>query len=208
LILLVMTRPVFCHRAQNSKYKCAHHDERGGRPGMFPCDPVSVHFPLPVIMLKVATLWATRRLQCVWRCDDCDAVCCRVRREMFRCVCGHALKHHDPKRSFACGCQAKKTASPSAVHKGDCGCPGFNFLVSHGAWTVKCRCKHDAASHDPATLRCRRCDVGGRGTTDAGCAPCEAWQPAFQCHCGHSCGRHRTCFVRGYLGSGHRDWVR
>ena len=149
----------------------------------------------------IVRLWRHRQIQCVWRCEECDAVCCRVRREKFRCVCGHTLREHDPAKGFACRCQAKKVAHSSAVHKGDCRCKAFHFLVSHGAWTVKCRCKHDHWAHDPKTLECRRCGVDAVGGCDDG------WNPSFQCHCGHTCGSHRTAFVHGHLGEGHRDWV-
>lgn len=83
---------------------------------------------------EVADLWEKRQLQCVWRCETCDAVCCRVRREKFRCVCGHQLKDHDPKQGFKCACQAKKKAHEAAVHKGLCKCKSFKFLVSFGMW--------------------------------------------------------------------------
>jgi hypothetical protein len=150
---------------------------------------------------EVVDLWNSRRLQCVWRCETCDAVCCRVRRDKFRCVCGHQLKHHDPGKGFACTCQSQSLANDGAVHKGNCGCESFHFLVSHGMWQCNCRCKHGHAAHDPATKLCRRCGVDDRD------GECNGWEPAWQCHCGHFCGNHTTAFVDYKLGLGHRDWV-
>jgi hypothetical protein len=83
---------------------------------------------------EIAELWEKHHLHCVWRCECCDAVCCRVRREKFRCVCGHQLREHDPTKGFRCNCQAKKKAHDAAVHKGACKCKRFEFLVSFGMW--------------------------------------------------------------------------
>ncbi len=165
--------------------------------------PISVEDMPPEEMVK---LWMTRNVQCVWMCQECSAVCCRVRRDKFKCVCGHALKYHDPSNGFRCTCQAVKRGKgmEQAVAKGPCRCSRFTFLVSHGMWVTKCKCKHDHVDHDPGNgFRCRKCCVsevdgcGGDG--------CDGWEPAWQCHCGHGCASHSTEFVLGFLGEGHRD---
>lgn len=157
-------------------------------------EPIDLEKMQPSI---VEDLWRTKHLQCVWRCECCDAVCCRVRRDKFRCICGHQLKEHDARKRFACACPALEFAHPSLAYKGDCKCSGFRFLISHGMWVVKCACKHDHLAHDPESTRCRRCDTG----------TCEGWAPTWQCHCGHGSSSHSTVWVKGYLGQGHRDWV-
>ena len=155
--------------------------------------PISVEDMPPEEMVK---LWMTRNVQCVWMCQECSAVCCRVRRDKFKCVCGHALKYHDPSNGFRCTCQAVKRGKgmEQAVAKGPCRCSRFTFLVSHGMWVTKCKCKHDHVDHDPGNgFRCRKCCVsevdgcGGDG--------CDGWEPAWQCHCGHGCASHSTEFV-------------
>jgi hypothetical protein len=40
----------------------------------------------------LSELWFSGNLQCVWRCECCDAVCCRVRADKFSCICGHQLR--------------------------------------------------------------------------------------------------------------------
>ena len=75
---------------------------------------------------EMTQLWLTRNVQCVWMCKKCDAVCCRVRRDKFKCVCGHQLKYHDPSAGFKCTCQAIKRGQgmEQPVHKGNC----INFV--------------------------------------------------------------------------------
>ena len=120
-------------------------------------------------------LWA------VWKCDTCDAVCCRIRKNKYSCMCGQRLRAHDAGRGFRC------VAS---------GCRRYEFMVQDTEQPHKCRCKHAPADHEPLPpYRCRKC-------TD-----CVGFDSPWVCNCGHPPSAHRTCFVRQRLPERSREWV-
>ena len=128
-------------------------------------------------------LWA------VWLCNTCGAICCRLRKNKYLCLCGHKLAHHRPSRGMRC------EAGPGGAS--GCGCDGYEFLVQFDAQPVKCRCKHAAGLHTnspPFECRSHECE-------------CPSFDPTWICHCGHPCREHRTAYVRKKLPERAREWV-
>lgn len=122
-------------------------------------------------------LWA------VWKCDGCEAVCCRIRKNKYSCMCGHRLRDHDAGRGFRC-------ADPK------CPCRRFSFQVQDTDQPHKCRCKHAPKDHAPAPPHaCQKCDE------------CDAFDSPWICNCGHRPSEHRTCFVRHKMTERSREWV-
>lgn len=146
-------------------------------------------------------LWA------VWKCDKCEAVCCRIRKNKYSCMCSHRLRDHDAGNGFRC-----------SVAK--CGCKRYSFMVRHrrphsarlptacaaqcsqaavhhrvcaaclaqvqdATEPHRCRCKHKPSEHaSTPPYACRKCEV------------CTAFDSPWVCNCGHKPSDHRTCFVR------------
>ena len=81
-----------------------------------------------------------------------------------------------------------------------CRCLRFEFLVANNGWQAKCRCKHTALEHSPATSACEK----------DGC-PCAKFGASWICNCGHGCESHHTAFTRSRGGLDRlkfaREWV-
>ena len=121
-------------------------------------------------------LWA------VWKCNRCNAVCCRIRKNKYSCMCGHRLREHDAGHGFRC-----------SVPK--CPCKRYEFMVQDTDQPHKCRCKHRPQDHDPLPpYRCQKCD-------------CEGFDSPWTCNCGHKPSEHSTCFVRHKYTERTREWV-
>ena len=120
---------------------------------------------------KLAAKAAKNRLFVTWRNMATGMDCYNVGPDS-RCHCGHSYKAHawyntDTKRVH-CRCAG-------------CACTGFEYVVGHGAWWIKCVCKH--THHDHANGR-------GRCAHD-GC-PCQRFHSSFSCVCGTSWQEHAT----------------
>ena len=120
----------------------------------------------------------------VWKCDRCEAICCRIRKNKYACMCGHRLRDHDAGRGFRCAADPK------------CPCTRFSFQVQDTDQPHKCRCKHAPKDHDPMPPHaCRKCDA------------CQGFDSPWVCNCGHAPREHRTCFVRHKYPERAREWV-
>jgi hypothetical protein len=132
---------------------------------------------------KVDALFDGFELWAVWHCTACDAVCCRIRKNKYTCMCSHRLRDHRAGAGFRCA--------------SGCGCKQFSFQVQFDHEPVKCRCKHPAKDHAPAApWPCKRGD----------CA-CDGFDATWICNCGHGCSAHRTAFVRKRYAERAREWV-
>ena len=136
-------------------------------------------------------LFESFELWAVWHCTSCDAICCRIRKNKYLCMCGHRLREHRAANGFRC------EAGPGG--QASCGCTQYTFQVQFDQEPVKCRCKHAAKEHDSrgAPWACTR----------AGCTGCEGFDPTWICNCGHPCSEHRTAFVRKKYAERGREWV-
>ena len=92
-----------------------------------------------VALFESFGLWA------VWKCNGCNAVCCRIRKNKYSCMCSHRLRDHDAGRGFRC-----------ADLK--CPCKRYRFQVQDTDQPHKCRCKHKPAEHNPLPPHeCTKC---------------------------------------------------
>ena len=129
-----------------------------------------------VALFESFGLWA------VWKCDMCEAVCCRIRKNKYSCMCGHRLREHDAGNKFRCG-DLK------------CPCKKYEFMVQDTDQPHKCRCKHGPKDHDPEPpYACQKCD-------------CAAFDSPWTCNCGHAPRDHRTSFVKKAYTERCREWV-
>jgi hypothetical protein len=133
---------------------------------------------------EVDALFDMFELWAVWACSTCDALCCRIRKNKYACMCGHRLREHRPGAGFRCG-DAK------------CGCRRYEFQVQYSHEPVKCSCKHAASQHAATPPR---------GCLKPGCE-CAGFSMAWVCHCGHSHAEHKTAFVRKKYTERAREWV-
>ena len=122
-------------------------------------------------------LWA------VWKCDGCNAVCCRIRKNKYSCMCSHRLKDHDAGNGFRCTV-------------GNCGCNRYVFMVQDSTEPHKCRCKHKPSEHaSTPPYGCLKC------------GDCKAFDSPWVCNCGHAPREHRTAFVKHKYAERAREWV-
>ncbi|CEM01780.1 unnamed protein product [Vitrella brassicaformis CCMP3155] len=125
---------------------------------------------------------APKRMKVVvkWTCTKCKRSCIPVRDES-RCLCGHRLREHH--------CQTPPNHTSSGAHDGSlpgprlpcsrCPCKHFFFIVSEGAWILRCSCKHRHIEHDPVTHACNK----------PGCG-CTRFFSPFVCNCDHPWSDH------------------
>jgi len=130
-----------------------------------------------------AALFETFGLWAVYKCNSCNAVCCRLRKNKYSCMCSHRLKDHDAADGFRC-------AAPR------CPCRRFQFQVQDTDQPHKCRCKHSPAQH--ANVPPFECTL---------CGDCKAFDSPWICNCGHASSEHSTCFVRHKYTERTREWV-
>ena len=84
-----------------------------------------------------AKMAAKNRLFVTYHCEKLNLDCYTVGPDS-RCFCGHSYKAHawwetDSKRPH-CRCKG-------------CRCDVFSYVMGHGKWFIKCRCKHDHHDH-------------------------------------------------------------
>ena len=122
---------------------------------------------------QLAARAAKNRLYVTWR-NMTSGMDCYCIGPDSRCFCGHSYKAHawyntESKKVF-CRCA-------------DCRCEGFEYVTGHGAWWIKCTCKHAHTEH-----------VNGRGAcTHPGC-DCAKFHSSFSCACGAPWSEHATVF--------------
>ena len=134
-----------------------------------------------------AALFAAFGLWAVFKCDSCNAICCRLRKEKYSCMCSHRLRDHDAASGFRCA------AGPKGASR--CPCARFQFQVQDSDQPHKCRCKHAPSQHARAPpYGCAQC----------GCA---TFDSPWTCNCGHAAKEHSTCFVRHQYTERTREWV-
>lgn len=132
---------------------------------------------------EAVSLFESFGLWAVYKCDVCEAVCCRIRKNKYSCMCGHRLRDHDAGNKFRC-----------ADLK--CRCKRFEFMVQDTDQPHKCRCKHAPQDHDPEPpYACKKC------------GDCAAFDSPWTCNCGHAPKDHRTAFVRHKYTERTREWV-
>lgn len=122
---------------------------------------------------RLAAKAAKDRLFVTWRNMSTGMDCYNVGPDS-RCHCGHSYKAHawfetETKRVF-CRCPG-------------CRCDGFEYVVGHGAWWIKCICKHSHHEHDNGRGHCQ-----GGGST----CLCSKFHSSFGCVCGSSWQEHAT----------------
>ena len=132
----------------------------------------------PAALFEAFGLWA------VFKCNGCNAVCCRLRKNKYSCMCSHRLKDHDAANGFRCAA------------KGACPCRRFEFQVQDSDQPHKCRCHHAAIQH--AKVPPFECTL---------CADCAAFDSPWTCNCGHVAKEHSTCFVQHKYTERTREWV-
>ena len=134
---------------------------------------------------EAVALFENFRLWAVWKCDGCEAICCRIRKNKYMCMCSHRLREHDAGRGFRCGV-------------GKCPCKVYEFQVQDTHEAHKCRCKHAPKEHAPAPPHaCLKCPA----------SECSSFDSPWRCNCGHSPAEHRTSFVRHSYTERAREWV-
>lgn len=132
---------------------------------------------------EAAELFESFGLWAVWKCNGCNAVCCRIRKNKYSCMCGHRLRDHDAANGFRCS-DLK------------CICKRYEFQVQDTDQPHKCRCKHAPKDHEPfPPYACTKC-------TD-----CAAFDSPWVCNCGHLPSEHSTCFVQHKYAERAREWV-
>ena len=108
---------------------------------------------------EAAALFESFGLWAVWKCNACSAVCCRIRKNKYSCMCGHRLRDHDASRGFRC-------------RDLKCPCKQYEFMVQDTDQPHKCRCKHGPKDHDPyPPHKCLKCD------------DCVAFDSPWTCNC-------------------------
>ena len=118
-----------------------------------------------------AALFETFGLWAVYKCNVCNATCCRLRKNKYSCMCSHRLKDHDAANGFRCSVKG-------------CPCRRFVFQVQDSDQPHKCRCHHAASLHAKVPpYACTLCD-------------CKGFDSPWVCNCGHAAREHSTCFVR------------
>ena len=130
-----------------------------------------------------AALFETFGLWAVYKCNACNAVCCRLRKNKYSCMCSHRLKDHDAANGFRCAVKG-------------CPCHRFEFQVQDSDQPLKCRCHHAAIHH--AKVPPFACTL---------CADCKAFDSPWTCNCGHAAKEHSTCFVQHKYTERTREWV-
>lgn len=136
----------------------------------------------PAVLFETFGLWA------VYKCNGCNAICCRLRKNKYSCMCSHRLKDHDAANGFRCA------AGPKGAPR--CPCRRFEFQVQDTDQPHKCRCHHTASLH--AKVPPFGCTV---------CGDCGAFDSPWTCNCGHATKEHSTCFVRHKYTERTREWV-
>jgi len=110
------------------------------------------------------------RLYVTWACVTLgrERECIRCKPN-FLCLCGHRLNAH------AWWDKSLQCRAPG------CKCPGYHYMHKQGSFTLKCKCKHDAADHlhDGVLGPCRV----------PGCE-CAAFATTFACQCGAHWSEH------------------
>jgi hypothetical protein len=123
---------------------------------------------------EAVQLFETFALWAVWKCDACAAICCRIRKNKYACMCGHRLRDHDAGHGFRC-----------ADLK--CDCKRYSFMVQDSTEPHRCRCKHKPSEHESLPPHaCARCPPSA----------CEAFDSPWVCNCGHPPREHKTAFVK------------
>jgi len=123
---------------------------------------------------EAVQLFETFALWAVWKCDACAAICCRIRKNKYACMCGHRLRDHDAGHGFRC-----------ADLK--CDCKRYSFMVQDSTEPHRCRCKHKPSEHESLPPHaCTRCPPSA----------CEAFDSPWVCNCGHPPREHKTAFVK------------
>ena len=108
---------------------------------------------------EAAALFEGFGLWSVYKCDGCNAVCCRIRKNKYSCMCSHRLRDHDAANGFRCADLR-------------CPCKRYVFQVQDTDQPHKCRCKHAPADHEPIPpFECRKC------------AECKAFDSPWTCNC-------------------------
>ena len=107
-----------------------------------------------VALFESFGLWA------VYKCNGCEAICCRIRKNKYACMCSHRLRDHDAGRGFRC-------------HEPKCACRRYEFQVQDSHDPHKCRCKHAPKEHKPTPPHaCTKC------------ADCAGFDSPWTCNCG------------------------
>ena len=135
---------------------------------------------------KLAAKAARNRLFVSWRNRNTGMDCYMVGPDS-RCFCGHSYKAHawynTESKRVHCRCP-------------DCDCPGFDYVVGHGCFWIKCLCKHSHEDH-------RRRGAMGR-CEQPGCH-CGGFHSSFSCACGDAWADHYTCVeTRAERAASHR----
>lgn len=115
---------------------------------------------------QLAARAAKNRLYVTWRNTRTGLDCYTVGPDS-RCFCGHSYKAHawynTETRRVHCRCAG-------------CACEGFEYVVGHGAWWIKCTCKHGHDEHEGGRGRCGHAGCGcGRFFSSFSCVCCDAW---------------------------------
>eukprot|EP01045_Picozoa_sp_COSAG04_P022415 COSAG04_NODE_2531_length_3971_cov_69.730630_2_plen_428_part_00 len=110
------------------------------------------------------------RLYVTWACvtPGRERECIRCKPN-FLCLCGHRLNAH------AWWDKSLQCRAPG------CKCPGYHYMHKQGSFTLKCKCKHDAADHLHAGVL-GPCRVPG--------CECAAFATTFACQCGAHWSEH------------------
>ena len=114
---------------------------------------------------------AKNRLYVTWRNTQTGMDCYCIRPDS-RCFCGHSYKAHawynTESKRVHCRCDG-------------CPCEGFEYVTGHGAWWIKCVCKHGHDEH-----------YNGRGRCGHEGCECRAFHSSFSCVCGSPWADHAT----------------
>lgn len=117
---------------------------------------------------KLAAAAARNRLYVTWR--NGDGLDCYTVGPDTRCFCGHSYKAHawynTESKKVHCRCKG-------------CACEGFEYVAGHGAWWIKCTCKHEHRAH-----------ANGRGACSVPYCGCRTFFSSFGCACGQSWAEH------------------
>ena len=123
---------------------------------------------------RLAAEAAPNRLFVSWR-NRLTGMDCYMVGPDSRCFCGHSYKAHawynTATKRVHCRCPG-------------CECEGFDYVVGHGCFWIKCVCKHEHEHHR------KRGRMGA--CTQPGCG-CRKFHSSFSCSCGDSWRDHYTC---------------
>ncbi|XP_039198028.1 protein FAM221A isoform X1 [Crotalus tigris] len=124
---------------------------------------------------QVLPIRLQNRLYVSWRSPT--GIDCKLVGPETLCFCSHRYKQH--KTDFEVIPKERPISVPCRVSR--CPCKSYHFVPLIGTQPIRCRCKHFADQHSPAT-----------GFLCNMCSKCAGFHSCFTCGCGQPAYSHET----------------